>query len=183
MSDKENVLILDRISDFNSVISFYEETAELITKLRPNITMTELKDEFESLSQYEKIVFAARAMVVSESLKLFNIEEILSKYRIGNVELERMFEGIDFLDKFQLKNSNDKKQKIRQLRNCLAHAMYEIKIVNDSKIYIHINNGYISGDIEINEFIELIKSYENVFDKFMEKKLEKLGVLYFDEKS
>ena len=41
-------------------------------------------------------------MVVSESLKLFNIEEILSKYRIGNVELERMFEGIDFLDKFQL---------------------------------------------------------------------------------
>ena len=91
MSDKENVLILDRISDFNSVISFYEETAELITKLRPNITMTELKDEFESLSQYEKIVFAARAMVVSESLKLFNIEEILSKYRIGNVELERMF--------------------------------------------------------------------------------------------
>ena len=74
MSDKENVLILDRISDFNSVISFYEETAELITKLRPNITMTELKDEFESLSQYEKIVFAARAMVVSESLKLFNIE-------------------------------------------------------------------------------------------------------------
>lgn len=116
MSDKENVLILDRISDFNSVISFYEETAELITKLRPNITMTELKDEFESLSQYEKIVFAARAMVVSESLKLFNIEEILSKYRIGNVELERMFEGIDF------------------------------------------------------------------FDKFMEKKLEKLGVLYFDEK-
>ena len=100
MSDKENVLILDRISDFNSVISFYEETAELITKLRPNITMTELKDEFESLSQYEKIVFAARAMVVSESLKLFNIEEILSKYRIGNVELERMFEGIDFLDKF-----------------------------------------------------------------------------------
>lgn len=182
MSDKENVLILDRISDFNSVISFYEETAELITKLRPNITMTELKDEFESLSQYEKIVFAARAMVVSESLKLFNIEEILSKYRIGNVELERMFEGIDFLDKFQLKNSNDKKQKIRQLRNCLAHAMYEIKIVNDSKIYIHINNGYISGDIEINEFIELIKSYENVFDKFIEKKLEKLGVLYFDEK-
>jgi len=116
VSDKENVLILDRISDFNSVISFYEETAELITKLRPNITMTELKDEFESLSQYEKIVFAARAMVVSESLKLFNIEEILSKYRIGNVELERMFEGIDF------------------------------------------------------------------FDKFMEKKLEKLGVLYFDEK-
>ena len=182
MSDKENVLILDRISDFNSVISFYEETAELITKLRPNITMTELKDEFESLSQYEKIVFAARAMVVLESLKLFNIEEILSKYRIGNVELERMFEGIDFLDKFQLKNSNDKKQKIRQLRNCLAHAMYEIKIVNDSKIYIHINNGYISGDIEINEFIELIKSYENVFDKFIEKKLEKLGVLYFDEK-
>ena len=182
MSDKENVLILDRISDFNSVISFYEETAELITKLRPNITMTELKDEFESLSQYEKIVFAARAMVVSESLKLFNIEEILSKYRIGNVELERMFEGIDFLDKFQLKNSNDKKQKIRQLRNCLAHAMYEIKIVNYSKIYIHTNNGYISGDIEINEFIELIKSYENVFDKFIEKKLEKLGVLYFDEK-
>lgn len=182
MSDKENVLILDRISDFNSVISLYEETEELITKLRPNITMTELKDEFESLSQYEKIVFAARAMVVSESLKLFNIEEILSKYRIGNVELERMFEGIDFLDKFQLKNSNDKKQKIRQLRNCLAHAMYEIKIVNDSKIYIHINNGYISGDIEINEFIELIKSYENVFDKFIEKKLEKLGVLYFDEK-
>ena len=60
--------------------------------------------------------------------------------------------------------------------------MYEIKIVNDSKIYIHINNGYISGDIEINEFIELIKSYENVFDKFIEKKLEKLGVLYFDEK-
>ena len=166
MSDKENVLILDRISDFNSVISFYEETAELITKLRPNITMTELKDEFESLSQYEKIVFAARAMVVLESLKLFNIEEILSKYRIGNVELERMFEGIDFLDKFQLKNSNDKKQ----------------KIINDSKIYIHINNGYISGDIEINEFIELIKSYENVFDKFIEKKLEKLGVLYFDEK-
>lgn len=52
MSDKENILILDRISDFNSVISFYEETAELITKLRPNITMTELKDEFESLSQY-----------------------------------------------------------------------------------------------------------------------------------
>jgi len=41
VSDKENVLILDRISDFNSVISFYEETAELITKLRPNITMTE----------------------------------------------------------------------------------------------------------------------------------------------
>ena len=33
MPDKENVLILDRISDFNSVISFYEETAELICKM------------------------------------------------------------------------------------------------------------------------------------------------------
>ena len=69
MPDKENVLILDRISDFNSVISFYEETAELITKLRPNITMTELKDEFESLSQYEKIVFAELFLHYAKSKK------------------------------------------------------------------------------------------------------------------
>lgn len=43
MSDKENVLILDRISDFNSVISFYEETAELITKIKTQYNNDRIK--------------------------------------------------------------------------------------------------------------------------------------------
>lgn len=89
-------------------------------KIKTQYNNDRIKDEFESLSQYEKIVFAARAMVVSESLKLFNIEEILSKYRIGNVELERMFEGIDFLDKFQLKKFNDKKTKNKAIKELLS---------------------------------------------------------------
>ena len=75
MSDKENVLILDRISDFNSVISFYEETAELITKLRPNITMTELKEEFEKIAKEKEVDKIIPILNLDAEIKLDDVNK------------------------------------------------------------------------------------------------------------
>lgn len=177
MTNDKNVLILDRIRDFEDVIKFYNQMLELITKLRPNIEMDELREELEEYSSNEYIIPIVRTIVSTESLNFFLIEEELSMYKIGNKKLNEIFEKSGIADDFELIEEGNELSKIKQLRNCLAHAMYEIKIVNQ-RVFVHINNGNITGDIAIEKFIELSSKYKEIFTEFT--RYSNVGLLQYD---
>lgn len=132
------------------------------------------------LSTTENVIPLARTIVASRSLQLFHIEEILSKYKIGNKKLDELFEGKKFTKNFSLNRPGSEKEKIRQLRNCLAHAEYRIKIINDSQIQIYVNNGSLEGEIELSDFVELIESYKSLFSEISE--YSDYGILSYNYK-
>ena len=140
---KGKTIVLDKISDFDEVIKFYQRALNFSkTRLRNNINIEELKDEAKEPTQEELISFF-RAKVSSETLRIIQIEEQFHGVNVINNEIDDFFRGNSILKSFTVpeKQVNSENYKIRQLRNCLVHSMYEIRISKDGEnAYLYLNN-------------------------------------------
>lgn len=175
------MIVLDRISDFNNVIQFYERCIEILRKLRPKIKIEELKNELSSFPD-ELVIPYVRAMISTETLRIVQVEEMFSSYKIGNKKIDEIFENQEVLKNIEAMNGGDEKYKIRQLRNSLAHSLYEIRIddksENELKISIYINNGKIKGLIDYEDFLKIAQKYTDLFNQFNQYK--NIGLLSYD---
>lgn len=177
------MIALDKISDFNEVMQFYDRTFKFIKKLRNNIKIDELKDEVREIPQSELIAYY-RARISSETLRIVQIEEMFDSSPAVNSEINKFFEGQSILDSFVIPgepNANEK-YKIRQLRNCLVHSDYNIGISeNGEDVYIYINSDKIKGTMSIDEFIEIASKYNSWYNNFTQYK--NVGLLSYDVKT
>ena len=181
---KGKTIVLDKISDFDEVIKFYQRALNFSkTRLRNNINIEELKDEAKEPTQEELISFF-RAKVSSETLRIIQIEEQFHGVNVINNEIDDFFRGNSILKSFTVpeKQVNSVNYKIRQLRNCLVHSMYEIRISKDGEnAYLYLNNGNIKGAIKFEDFAEIADKYTDWYNNFCQ--YEKVGILSYDAKS
>ena len=177
------MIAVDKISDFNEVMQFYDRTFKFIKKLRNNIKIDELKDEVREIPQSELIAYY-RARISSETLRIVQIEEMFDSSPAVNSEINKFFEGQSILDSFVIPgepNANEK-YKIRQLRNCLVHSDYNIGISeNGEDVYIYINSDKIKGTMSIDEFIEIASKYNSWYNNFTQYK--NVALLSYDVKT
>ena len=181
---KGKTIVLDKISDFDEVIKFYQRALNFSkTRLRNNINIEELKDEAKEPTQEELISFF-RAKVSSETLRIIQIEEQFHGVNVINNEIDDFFRGNSILKSFTVpeKQVNSENYKIRQLRNCLVHSMYEIRISKDGEnAYLYLNNGNIKGAIKFEDFAEIADKYTDWYNNFCQ--YENVGILSYDAKS
>ena len=181
---KGKTIVLDKISDFDEVIKFYQRALNFSkTRLRNNINIEELKDEAKEPTQEELISFF-RAKVSSETLRIIQIEEQFHGVNVINNEIDDFFRGNSILKSFTVpeKQVNSENYKIRQLRNCLVHSMYEIRISKDGEnAYLYLNNGSIKGAIKFEDFAEIADKYTDWYNNFCQ--YENVGILSYDAKS
>lgn len=181
---KGKTIVLDKISDFDEVIKFYQRALNFSkTRLRNNINIEELKDEAKEPTQEELISFF-RAKVSSETLRIIQIEEQFHGVNVINNEIDDFFRGNSILKSFTVpeKQINSENYKIRQLRNCLVHSMYEIRISKDGEnAYLYLNNGNIKGAIKFEDFAEIADKYTDWYNNFCQ--YENVGILSYDAKS
>lgn len=181
---KGKTIVLDKISDFDEVIKFYQRALNFSkTRLRSNINIEELKDEAKEPTQEELISFF-RAKVSSETLRIIQIEEQFHGVNVINNEIDDFFRGNSILKSFTVpeKQVNSENYKIRQLRNCLVHSMYEIRISKDGEnAYLYLNNGNIKGAIKFEDFAEIADKYTDWYNNFCQ--YENVGILSYDAKS
>ena len=181
---KGKTIVLDKISDFDEVIKFYQRALNFSkTRLRNNINIEELKDEAKEPTQEELISFF-RAKVSSETLRIIQIEEQFHGVNAINNEIDDFFRGNSILKSFTVpeKQVNSENYKIRQLRNCLVHSMYEIRISKDGEnAYLYLNNGNIKGAIKFEDFAEIADKYTDWYNNFCQ--YENVGILSYDAKS
>lgn len=181
---KGKTIVLDKISDFDEVIKFYQRALNFSkTRLRSNINIEELKDEAKEPTQEELISFF-RAKVSSETLRIIQIEEQFYGVNAINNAIDDFFRGNSILKSFTVpeKQVNSENYKIRQLRNCLVHSMYEIRISKDGEnAYLYLNNGKIKGAIKFEDFAEIADKYTDWYNNFCQ--YENVGILSYDAKS
>lgn len=181
---KGKTIVLDKISDFDEVIKFYQRALNFSkTRLRSNINIEELKDEAKEPTQEELISFF-RAKVSSETLRIIQIEEQFHGVNVINNAIDDFFRGNSILKSFTVpeKQVNSENYKIRQLRNCLVHSMYEIRISKDGEnAYLYLNNGNIKGAIKFEDFAEIADKYTDWYNNFCQ--YENVGILSYDAKS
>lgn len=181
---KGKTIVLDKISDFDEVIKFYQRALNFSkTRLRSNINIEELKDEAKEPTQEELISFF-RAKVSSETLRIIQIEEQFHGVNAINNEIDDFFRENSILKSFTVpeKQVNSENYKIRQLRNCLVHSMYEIRISKDGEnAYLYLNNGNIKGAIKFEDFAEIADKYTDWYNNFCQ--YENVGILSYDAKS
>ena len=181
---KGKTIVLDKISDFDEVIKFYQRALNFSkTRLRSNINIEELKDEAKEPTQEELISFF-RAKVSSETLRIIQIEEQFHGVNAINNEIDDFFRGNSILKSFTVpeKQVNSENYKIRQLRNCLVHSMYDIRISKDGEnAYLYLNNGSIKGAIKFEDFAEIADKYTDWYNNFCQ--YENVGILSYDPKS
>lgn len=181
---KGKTIVLDKISDFDEVIKFYQRALNFSkTRLRSNINIEELKDEAKEPTQEELISFF-RAKVSSETLRIIQIEEQFYGVNAINNAIDDFFRGNSILKSFTVpeKQVNSENYKIRQLRNCLVHSMYEIRISKDGEnAYLYLNNGNIKGAIKFEDFAEIADKYTDWYNNFCQ--YENVGILSYDAKS
>lgn len=181
---KGKTIVLDKISDFDEVIKFYQRALNFSkTRLRSNINIEELKDEAKEPTQEELISFF-RAKVSSETLRIIQIEEQFHGVNVINNAIDDFFRGNSILKSFTVpeKQVNSENYKIRQLRNCLVHSMCEIRISKDGEnAYLYLNNGNIKGAIKFEDFAEIADKYTDWYNNFCQ--YENVGILSYDAKS
>ena len=177
------MIALDKISDFNEVMQFYRRALDFIQKkLRRNIKIDELRSEAKEPTDNDMISYF-RALISSETLKIIQIEEKFYNSKSVNREIDRFFENKSLLKSFTVseREASSENYKIRQLRNCLVHSEYEIRISDDGEsAYLYINNGNIKGSIEIPNFINIANEYLNWYNNFCQYK--DIGTLKYDSK-
>ena len=181
---RKKPIALDKISDFNEVIQFYNRALNFTkNRLRNNISIEELRDEAKEPSQDELIAFF-RAKISSETLRIIQIEEQFYNVRAVNNEIDDFFRGNSLLKNFKVpeKQVDSENYKIRQLRNCLVHSMYEIRMdKNGENAYLYLNNNKIKGAIKFDEFSEIADKYTDWYNNFCQYK--NVGILTYDAKA
>lgn len=174
---------LDKISDFDEVMQFYKRALNFTkNKLRNNINIEELRNEAREPTENELIALF-RASISSDTLRIIQIEEQFSNVKAVNNEIDNFFQGNSLLKSFQVpeNQATSENYKIRQLRNSLAHAMYEIRLSKDGEnAYLYLNNGKIKGAIKFEDFVEIADKYTSWYNNFCQYK--NVGILSYDRK-
>lgn len=177
-------IALDKISDFNEVLQFYNRALNFTkNKLRDNISIEELKDEAKKPSEEEFIAFF-RAKISSEALRIIQIEEQFHNVKAVDNEIDDFYKGNSLLKNFKVpqKQADSENYKIKQLRNCLVHSMYEIRMdKNGENAYLYFNNNKIKGSIKLDEFFEIADKYTDWYNNFCQ--YENVGILTYDPKA
>lgn len=166
------MLIIDPIKSFNNVIEYYREVLNLTDKLFIGMSPQAFTKECNSLNQSNYYPSSIQAIIFNKSLRIQMIEELITNNEIDDTEVDKIFRTIDSFESIKAHQPMSKKEKCKQIRNCLAHSMFEIRI-NDEKalsdienvtnISLYINNGKVSGIIPYNDFYLLDLSYQKLY--------------------
>lgn len=166
------MLIIDPIKSFNNVIEYYREVLNLTDKLFIGMSPQAFTKKCNSLNQSNYYTSSIQAIIFNKALKIQIIEELITNNEIDDTEVDKIFRTIDSFESIKTLQPMSKKEKCKQIRNCLAHSMFEIRI-NDEKalsdienvdnISLYINNGKVSGIIPYNDFYLLDHSYQELY--------------------
>lgn len=174
------MIALDKISDFDGVMQFYERALNFTKKLRFKINVDELKNDARKPST-EEMISLVRALTSSETLRIIQIEEMFEKSDKVNREIDKFFEGQSILKSIQVPFEDSEKYKIRHLRNCLVHSMYEIRVSDDGDdVYLYLNNQKIKGEIRLEDFLEVANKYTDWYNQFCQ--YQNVGILSYNAK-
>ena len=182
------MLIIDPLKTFNNVIEYYREVLSLIPKLYIGMSIESFTKESEILRKPNHYISSIQAIFFNKSLKIQSIEDLIKDTNIDDTRIDAIFKSIDSFKELQSLVPMSQKEKCKQLRNCLAHSMFEIRIHNEDSlinvenvdnISIYINNGKISGTISYHDFYQLEDLYAKLYGElFPNKVLNVLDITY-----
>lgn len=167
------MLIIDPIKSFNNVIEYYREVLNLTDKLFIGMSPQAFTKECNSLNQSNYYPSSIQAIIFNKSLRIQMIEELITNNEIDDTEVDKIFRTIDSFESIKAHQPMSKKEKCKQIRNCLAHSMFEIRIKDEkalsdienvTNISLYINNGKVSGIIPYNDFYLLDLSYQKLYE-------------------
>ena len=179
------MIVLDRISDFNEVIDYYAKVLETVKGIFVGMNIKQFADEVQELAEPKYYIPAIRAIIMNELLKIAQEEEYLEDHNINDEEINKVLteetEDIN-LDSIKPKDPTmTEQEKIKQIRNCLAHGDFEIRLKDESKlqpeddnenITIYINNGKVKGELSYRTFYSLSSGYYKIHRKVCDNKVE-----------
>jgi len=168
------MIILDRLGDFNEVIEYYEKVLEIVSNMKLYGKIDTVEKKIKELSDDKYMVPAMRAVFMNYSLELMQLEELI-KRDVSDEVIDNFVEQEWILDNVFELAPITKQEKIRQIRNCLAHAMYEIRINDEfdldkkdvenqnNSASFYINNGKIRALIPYNIGLNLPHVYKSIY--------------------
>lgn len=166
------MLIIDPLKSFNNVIEYYHEVLNLTGKLFIGLSPQTFTKDTNLLNQYNYYLASIQAIIFNKSLKIQMLEELITNNEIYDTEIDKIFSTIDSFESIKTLQPMSQKEKCKQIRNCLAHSMFEIRINNEKdisdienvdNISLYINNGKVSGIIPYKDFYILDHSYQELY--------------------
>lgn len=173
---------VDNLKDFNEVVKFYDLIQKLLKQINPRTSEYEVKRKVREseILEFGLIPSRTRAMVSNIALFLTQAQERIKDINDTDIS-KRIIRNNDILQDIHGNGNMPEKEKIRQLRNSLAHSGYTMRMdVTDSKkienvegrkieellvdTKLMIANDKINGTVTIYELLELIKRYENTLN-------------------
>ena len=173
---------IEKLNDFNQVIKYYKEILKFAKDLRPNISKSELK-KFMTEFDVNNVGEFSYYRVLCNNISLF-ISQVHEKTLEMDDEqlLGSSFDKIKSINDIHGKNGEiSLLEKKKQLRNCLAHAEYnltfegleavenedaKLKGVAVKSIYIELENEYIKGKIPFDDILEFAEKYRDAYSYF-----------------
>lgn len=183
------MLVLDPIRNFNNVIEYYNEILTLTNKLFIGMSPHSFTKSCSFLKDPNHSLTSIQAIIFNKSLKIQTLEELIVDNEMNDSTINNIFSKIDSFANIKTSQPMSEKEKCKQIRNCLAHAMFEIRIKDEKRlnniedtenISLYINNGKVFGEISFNDFYDLEHSYQKLYgDIFPDTKLD-IGSFSYD---
>ena len=171
------MFIINPLKSFNNVIEYYREVLKLTSKLYIGMSPQSFTKEASSLNQFNHYISSTQAVIFNKCLKIQMIEELINNNKIEdiNIEVDKAFSSISSFENIKTLCPMSQKEKCKQIRNCLSHAMFEIRINNKEitdvedmdNISLYINNGKVSGIISYDDFYNLEHSYHKLYGNIL----------------
>lgn len=158
-----------KLGSFNSMINFYEDVLAIIksqVRVREPVPSQWINECYIKYGMYEKDTTFFVGAIINNIAS--SISELSEKETVKPISPEMN----KLLSKFEIKdadkNGDTPEEKLNQIRNCLAHAGFDVtanykdygkKQVDFKNIIINMENKYIKGSLNLEEIIDLNGQY------------------------
>lgn len=174
---------IDQLKDFNEVVKYYDEVLDFARKIKqkPN----NIRNVVEEIIKFERLYSLStmakyRILASNISLYISQVHERTKEIHDDDL-LDAAFSEIESMNNIISKNNNiSLSEKKRQIRNCLAHADYNL-VLEDieshdlsnelvkkataviTRIYIEIENDFIKGKIPFEDLQKFAEKYKDAY--------------------